>query len=223
MRKAGAGLFMGEGVEYWQSGMAGEVRNGVPLRRPVHLDEGVCDFHAVAARDFGWTLNGSFDVLAGMRFKFLGLEIADVGGSFLHVPDLCGSHKRSPDGINPPGPGTPDGGWLMTMDANGDVSHAARTAAALGMRWNGVTAAPDGTIYTAGNLDITILSGVPTLQIGKYDPSLNLLGMVTVGEATPTPSIANPSTNMTETPDHATRASITTDGDPFHPGRRGND
>ena len=33
MRKAGAGLFMGEGVEYWQSGMAGEVRNGVPLRR----------------------------------------------------------------------------------------------------------------------------------------------------------------------------------------------
>lgn len=132
---------------------------------------------------------------------------------------LCGRGDLSPDGVTPPLAGAGDGGWLMTMDADGNVLGSVRTDDALGMRWNGVTAAPDGTIYTAGNLDITVLSGSPTLQIGKYDANLNLLAMVTVGEATASALPLPPSPNMAETPDHGHSATISTDGDPDRPGQ----
>jgi hypothetical protein len=95
---------------------------------------------------------------------------------------LSGLHKRSPDGTNAPGAGAMGGGWLMTVDANGDAPRAARTDAAIGVNWASVTAAPDGTIYTAGTLGITVLATLPSLQVAAYDTNLNLLNMVTLGE-----------------------------------------
>lgn len=104
---------------------------------------------------------------------------------------LCGLHKLSPDGTNVPGPGMTASGWLLWAGADGSFQKARRSASALGMTWSGVTEAPDGTIYTCGQRNQTVLFTQPTLQVGRYSPDGDLLGMVTVGE-----TIINPPVRM---------------------------
>lgn len=95
---------------------------------------------------------------------------------------LCGLHKLSPNGTNVPGPGTLSSGWLLWAGADGSFEKARRSASALGMDWSGLTEAPDGTIYSCGQRYQTVLFKQPTLQVGRYNPDGDLLGMVTVGE-----------------------------------------
>lgn len=127
---------------------------------------------------------------------------------------LCGWHKASPDGTNAPGAGTMVGGWLMTLDPSGDVRRTARTDASEGVIWKGVTTAPDGTIYTAGLLGLTVVSSLPAFQVGAYDTNLNLLNMVTLGEGLTADARLSAAQSS---PDG--NAGITTTGDPQQPGQ----
>ena len=125
---------------------------------------------------------------------------------------LSGAHKPSPDTTEPPGPGAADGGWLMIVNPNGEVRRVARTAAALGMGWRGVTTGPDGSIYTTGYLFTTVFYSLPTLQVAKYDSDLRLQAIVTIGEGN-----INGAEAIAETPDHRAMSVPTLTGDPLHP------
>ena len=142
---------------------------------------------------------------------------------------MCGSNKLSPDGSAPPGAGAIDGGWVMIVSPGGDVQRTVRSSAGIGMSWSSVAVATDGNIFTTGTLGLTVLSTLPSLQVGKYDSDLVLRGMVTIGEGStsdamqkhneesPGGSAWNPLPGDPMRPSGPNLIALT--GDPAHPGQ----
>jgi len=96
----------------------------------------------------------------------------------------CGMCQVSPDGVNYPGPGVTNNGWLMKTDLLGNFQWSTLTPSMRGNSFSSVTVAPDGTIFTSGYLMTVVDPGYGSAQLTKHSSTGIMQRAVTLCETT---------------------------------------